>query len=178
LVGAANVNVCGILYDVEFVEGTCIGVFSGCDSPDDFAFTDLTTVNVASQALLDQVFLDGVAGNFDTDPTSTFGCTNATVGSAQTPYLLVDIDTVSVGIALNHTAEASDVVGDGQVLRTYDSAVGIGQFSVFAVRTPVAVAVVPAVPGPGLLVLLSLLAIGARTGLGRNTKCVPSLPRR
>jgi hypothetical protein len=164
LVGASNVDVGGILYDVEFVEGTCISVFGGCDSPDDFAFTDLAAVNAASQALVDQVFLDVAAGDFDTDPTTTYGCTNASIGSAQTPYLLVDVDNVAVGIALNPAAEAGDGIGDGPTLRTADSAVGAGQFYVFAVWTPVAAPVVPAVPGLGLLVLAFLLVTGAWIG--------------
>ena len=169
LVGASNVNVGGVLYDVEFVEGTCISVFNGCDSADDFTFSDLAAVNVASQALVDQVFLDGVAGSFDSDPTSTFGCTNATVGSVQTPYFLVDVDNVSVGIALNGAAEASDGIADGQTLRTADSAVGLGQFYVFAVWTLVAPPAGPVVPGPGLLVGLALLLTGAWTGRKRSS---------
>jgi hypothetical protein len=167
LVGASGVDVGGVLYDVEFVEGTCISVFNDCDSPDDFVFSDLPTVDLASQALVDQVFLDGVTGNFDSDPASTFGCTNATVGSAQTPYSLVDLDGVRVGIALNGAAETSDGIGNGDTVRTSDSAAGLGQFYVFAVWTPVATP--PVVPGPGLLVGLALLVTGAmRRNLGTS----------
>lgn len=171
LVGASNVDVGGVLYDVEFVEGTCIGVFDGCDSPDDFTFSDLASVAAASQALLDQVFLDGVAGDFDSDPTSTFGCTHATVGSVQTPYLLIDADGLGVGIALNAAAEANDAIADGQTERTADSAVGAGQFYVFAVWTPIAAA---PVPGPGLLVGVALLAMGVVTGFSPGSRSRPS----
>ena len=31
LTGANNVNVGGILYNVIFVDGSCIGLFDGCD---------------------------------------------------------------------------------------------------------------------------------------------------
>ena len=40
LLGAEGVNVGGTLYDVEFVDGTCIALFDGCDlAADDFTFT-------------------------------------------------------------------------------------------------------------------------------------------
>jgi hypothetical protein len=39
LIGASNVDVGGGLYDVVFTDGTCIALFSGCDSNSDFAFT-------------------------------------------------------------------------------------------------------------------------------------------
>jgi hypothetical protein len=160
--GASNVDVGGVLYDVAFVEGTCISVFDGCDSADDFALGDLATVTAASQALLDQVFLDRVEGAFDSDPTTTYGCTNAGLGSVQTPYSLIDADNIGVGIALNASAEVNDGIADGSTQKTADSSVGAGQFYVFAAWTPAAV---PApVPGPGLLVGLALLVTGASVG--------------
>jgi hypothetical protein len=165
LVGASNVNVGGFRYDVEFVEGTCIDVFDGCDSAGDFAFGDLAAVNVASQALLDQVFVDGVAGNFDTDTTSTFGCTSAVICSAQTPYAVVDADSFGVGIALNFTAEESDGIGDGTNQKTADSGVGVGEFYMYAVWTPVAV---PTVPAWGLPAIAATLFAASRFALKRG----------
>ena len=38
LTGATGVNVNGVLYNVTFVDDTCINAFDGCDSVDDFAF--------------------------------------------------------------------------------------------------------------------------------------------
>lgn len=73
LLGATGVNVGGALYDVDFLDGYCFTLFSGCDSESDFIFTTLATAAVASQALLDQVFVDGAEGRFDTDPTLTRG---------------------------------------------------------------------------------------------------------
>jgi hypothetical protein len=75
LTGATGVDVGGTLYDVEFVEGSCVALFDGCDAVTDFDFTTAADVLAASQALLDQVFLDvSGQGTFDTRPSLTFGC--------------------------------------------------------------------------------------------------------
>ena len=60
LFGASGVNVGGSLFDVEFVDGTCIALFDGCDSAvDDFTFPSLASAQAANTALLDQVFGPG-----------------------------------------------------------------------------------------------------------------------
>jgi hypothetical protein len=86
LTGATGVNVGGTLYDVEFVDGTCVALFTGCDSPSDFTFTTAADADVASQALLDQVLLDTGVGAFDSNPALTFGCSSSTVCFVDTPY--------------------------------------------------------------------------------------------
>lgn len=43
---------------------------------------------VAVQALLDRVFLDGPAGNFDTNPALVFGCCNPVECSAIVPFAI------------------------------------------------------------------------------------------
>ena len=72
--GAPGVEVAGSVYDVEFVEGSCRSLFAGCDEDSDFLFTDRATVGLAPGALLDQVFTDGDAGLFDSNPELTHGC--------------------------------------------------------------------------------------------------------
>ena len=90
LMGASDVLVDGNLYDVQFLDGTCIGRYNGCDEDSDFTFQTQASALLASQALLDQVFLDGVDGLFDSDPSLTNGCSGPRVefGScgAWTPY--------------------------------------------------------------------------------------------
>ena len=54
-------NVDGSLYDFEFLDGTCVALFSGCDDISDFTFSTVAAATLASQALLDQVRLNGVA---------------------------------------------------------------------------------------------------------------------
>jgi hypothetical protein len=74
LTGATGVQVNGRLYNVTFVDGSCIDLYSGCDSPLDFVFPDRASATLAAQALLDQVLLDGPAGAFDGNPRLTRGC--------------------------------------------------------------------------------------------------------
>jgi hypothetical protein len=67
LFGATEVLVDGYLYDVSFVDGTCIDLFLGCDTNSDFTFHTPGEGVLASQALIDQVLLDGPLGNFHSD---------------------------------------------------------------------------------------------------------------
>ena len=86
LLGASDVIVDGSLYDVEFLGGTCIALFNGCDDLSDFMFQSQAAAISASQALLDQVFLDGASGNFDSLPQLSFGCSDPSVCHVLTPY--------------------------------------------------------------------------------------------
>jgi hypothetical protein len=74
--GASGVLVDGSLYDVQFLDGTCIDLYNGCDEASDFTFQTEASAFLASQALLDQVFLDGPSGAFESDPTAINGCPN------------------------------------------------------------------------------------------------------
>ena len=49
LMGASGVLVDGNPYDVEFVDGTCIDLFSGCDEASDFTFHTRSESLAASQ---------------------------------------------------------------------------------------------------------------------------------
>ena len=76
LTGARNVRVGGTLYNVTFVDGTCIDVFGGCDTGSDFKFATFEDADAAANALLGQVFVDAPVGNFDGYPELTLGCTD------------------------------------------------------------------------------------------------------
>jgi hypothetical protein len=74
LMGASGVDVGGTLYDVEFRDGTCIELFAGCDSAEDFlVLASEGEAGMAAQALLDQVLVDGPSGSFDSFPEFTNG---------------------------------------------------------------------------------------------------------
>lgn len=94
LLGATGVNVNDTLYDVEFKDGTCVALYDGCDDNSDFTFQSESDALAASQALLDQVFVNDLMGSFDTDPSLTEGCTWILNCLALTPF---DIDQ-STGI--------------------------------------------------------------------------------
>ncbi len=125
LTGAQNVDVNGTLYDVTFQAGTCIALFNGCDQVSDFAFTDLASAQAAATALMNTVFLDGSSGNFDTNPSLTFGCSIAdpTVACAvliPVGFTTWDPNRVFGGAAFNAINEADDTTGGFSMLNTYD----------------------------------------------------------
>ena len=87
LVGARNVPVSGTLYDVVFSDGSCTEVYGSCDTAS-FTFQSEAEASLASQALLERVFIDNALGLFDSVPSLTFGCSAInTQCSAVTPYL-------------------------------------------------------------------------------------------
>jgi hypothetical protein len=60
LMGATGVYVNGSLFDVSFVDGSCISLYGGCNEVTDFVFTSQTMADAAGAALLSQV-LNGAA---------------------------------------------------------------------------------------------------------------------
>ena len=87
LMGASNVLVGGSLYDVQFLDGSCIDLYNGCDDVSDFTFQTEASALLASQALLDQVFLDGGSGQFISQPQLTNGCESIYICLVHTHYL-------------------------------------------------------------------------------------------
>ena len=86
LIGAFDVIIFGTLYDVEFVDGTCIALFSECDEYDDFTFTNQTSSYWAARALVDQVVLDGPDGLFASTPDLINGCVRPYRCNIYTPW--------------------------------------------------------------------------------------------
>ena len=111
LLDASGVAVGGNLYDVQFMDGTCIDLYDGCDEASDFTFTDFASASLAAQALLDQVFLDGASGSFDTSPHLTTGCETTTECYSHTPYE-VAISNLQAALAFNGYA-TGERYGDG-----------------------------------------------------------------
>src|SRR5262245_20131856 len=73
LTGALGVQVGSSLFNVQFVEGSCNSLFNSCN-PASFNFPSLSLADAASSALLMDVFIDSVLGDFDSHPELTFGC--------------------------------------------------------------------------------------------------------
>lgn len=110
LTGANGVEVLGGIYNVEFIDSTCSAIFGGCDEQSDFLFQTSTEALAAAQALIDQVFLDGPQGNFDTHPELTLGCTALHSCMALVPYQLVvqANPAVNAGAAINGPLDVED----------------------------------------------------------------------
>lgn len=106
LTSARNVDVDGIVYDVDFRDGTCVGLFSGCDNPaTDFAFTTQADATAASATLLSLVLIDGPQGLFDSAPQNLQGC-NQSLCLILTPYTLSQIgpNAIDAAVVLNFPA--------------------------------------------------------------------------
>jgi hypothetical protein len=109
LMGAKEVDVYGVLYDVELRDGTCIELFDGCDDNSDFIFygdsasNSVTGVNLALNALRGQVFIDGPQGAFLSDETLTNGCEpdRRQACYIRTPWRLAQIDQYDTGFLQN-----------------------------------------------------------------------------
>ena len=111
LIGASNVDVGGSLYDVEFMDGTCIAVFDNCDSTSDFVFQTASSAGQASASLLSQVLIDGVLGQFDTSPQFTLGCTDLSTCRVVTPYAFTSSMNPLVAFLVNNSASGDAVFG-------------------------------------------------------------------
>jgi len=105
LTGATGVNVGGNTYNVEFLDGQCTTLFSGCDDAADFTFQNETDALAAAEALLNQVF----TGAYDTQSNLTRGCTDIWVTACEVfiPYQRVG-DGVLGTAANNDDNESSD----------------------------------------------------------------------
>jgi hypothetical protein len=107
LTGASGVNVSGSVFDVAFEDGSCDSLFNNCD-PTEFAFSSLGEAEAAAAALLGQVFVDSSLGNFDTDPSLTFGCVNATTNCLTRIPFSASANLVSQVVVVNVVLDAND----------------------------------------------------------------------
>lgn len=153
LVGASDVNVGGLLYSVSFQDGSCASLYSGCNEASDFTFSTAADAQDASNALLDQVFVNSPFGNFDTAPELTLGITSTFLGFVLTPFDNSGSTALGFG-ALNRNGTNNDGVFSLSFSATDTSSSG---FFTYAVWTPNPS--LPPVPLPPAVLLL-LTALG------------------
>ena len=160
LAGAEGVEIGGALYNVSFQDGTCQNVFSGCDDASDFSFTDVLDAYAAAQALVDQVFLDGPDGLFDTFANATVGCQDDFSCRALIPYdtageAPLTVEYTSADNYENELYDTPNTYADG-LNTTWDT--GAMTIAVWAVFEQVSVG--DEIPTPGMAGLLGLGLIG------------------
>ena len=164
LTGATGVTIGRKVYSVEFVDGSCLSLFSNCaDDPaasglPAFAFSTSDQARLASLALLVQVMIDSPLGAFDSDPALTAGCETASC-VVLTPYTTFRDAAEFLAItaqAINLPGAQNDAVG---TMLSIDADVSTGSFrnSVFARWTETAVIPLPAA---GWMMLSALVALG------------------
>ena len=163
LIGANNVEVGGTLYDVQFMEGTCITVFSGCDkASEDFIFTTEDSALEASKSLLAQVLLDSPQGNFDQLPHLTQGCEHPTQCLILTPFKAEPSSTPAAlvfgGVAFNNFAIAPDIAIISAIGLTSDTT--IQDNGTFAVWTLPQTKGPNPIPEPSTVLLLATGLLG------------------
>ena len=109
LKGASGVIVDGKSFEIEFLDASCVDGFDGCDDPSDFAFNTQAAATLAAQALIDQVFLDGPDGDFDSHPETVVGCDSISACAAVIPFTLIGANDFR-GMAASNSRTEPDTV--------------------------------------------------------------------
>ena len=156
LLGADGVDVGGVLYDVDFLDGTCVALFDGCDASDDFTFATEVAALAAASALQTQVFFDGPSGDFGTVPSLTNGCEDF-VCNVYTPFTPSSVSPLLVTVAIfQNFPIPGGVTFTSNVLNTNDTT--SGPSTVFASWDISQATVVP-LPATGWLFLSGLAGL-------------------
>lgn len=172
LIGARNVLVTGHEYDVDLIDGTCSSAYGQC-ALYDFAFNYENAV-AASWALLESVFVDSSAGNFDSEPFRIRGCVHEPLNfgyacMAFTPAYFERDGVITSAVAINQPAPSqfTDWVVSGQSGVDADLAPYVT--STWAVWRPSAATTPVPEPNSWMLLLsgVGLVALNRRFGQAR-----------
>jgi len=162
LTGAKNVSVGNKLYDVDFVAGSCITVFGGCNDNASFLFKTAGDAFDASSALLEQVFIDIEGGaQFDSSPKLTKGCESSTDCTVLTPYSVFEAfsqEFFNFSFARNVQNNIKDLVSASAQNLAFDTPA-----TTYAVWRVAEVSEVSEVPTPTAFSLFALSIFGLLT---------------
>jgi hypothetical protein len=119
LMGATDVLVDGTLYDVNFVEGSCASVWTGCDEASDFVWQNKEVALLSVVALMEQVFTN----SYDVDPSLTNGCSHSGICNIWGTYWNDYQNAAYRSRFMNYDVESSDaaVVDGVQYYLSFDS---------------------------------------------------------
>ena len=162
LTGANNIDVNGVLYDVDFIDLSCFAIFSGCDSLSDLDFTTSSAAQSAHIALTSQIFDNPLYSTFDLSPNLVDGCTDTDQCLIWTPYALVGTTGLSAVVLFNRSNSANVAAGSGGA--GINTSFGNLSGHVYADWT-----LVSAVPVPAAFWLFGTALVGL-VGFGRRKK--------
>lgn len=149
LTGATDVFVNGRAYDVAFRDGSCVSLFNGCDSADDFIFHDGGSAKLASLALIEQVFI----GVFNNNPLALSGCFDlVSICMHRTPYAFAHDPNGTLLVTYSFTTNFVDHIDDND--RILEEQLNADE--VFSNGWQGNYAVWQAVPEPSVIALLTL----------------------
>ncbi|OQW70392.1 MAG: hypothetical protein BVN35_17885 [Proteobacteria bacterium ST_bin11] len=161
LTGARDIEYLGNKYDVFIGDGSCVGLFDGCDAQSDFPFQASDSLG-ASSALLALIVSDG---RFTFDPLRISGCSSDSC-AIHLPFLRLTQDVLADTIFIlpsNSPLQAID-----RLFVSDNTAVFIE--STYAVWTQQPTTTVPE---PSTLMLLGIGLLGQRW-LRTGTKRLPA----
>lgn len=162
LLGATGVKVGSTFYDVEFVDGTCTGLFSGCDEPGDFIFNTEDGALAAAEALLDQVFIN--SDRYGLVPRLTNGCEFIPQCTVIIPYAVAAISPLRAAVAA--AANRENLIADFTTTNQFSGTINTIQSAdvTYAVFTSVQPVPVPAAVWLFMSGLLGLVYKGRKAG--------------
>nr|WP_320193579.1 PEP-CTERM sorting domain-containing protein [uncultured Desulfobacter sp.] len=163
LTGATDVLVNGSSYNVEFVEGTAEDLFRDSEGNWAFSFASQTEAWEASSALLAQVFQNTEEGDFDDDPTLTYGSAEDSLYNYLLVFTTYGLSTnyegyVSGVYAQNGAKEKLDFVNATPIPATNDTTTK--DSAVYAIWTPAVSSAPTPTPEPSSILLFVAGLIG------------------
>lgn len=154
-----NIDVDGVLYDVEFIDGTCADLFDGCNATSTLPFNSITELGNAFTALM---MVPGFSSYFgvNTPYGMLTGLEIFNSNSIWTPYNIIGFDADYLEVRVFDNTLASSVFVQVSPSSALDTYITTG-LATYAVWTPTEVSE----PTTVAILALGLLGLGLRRKL-------------